>query len=251
MAKKCERSKLLFAPEPVDIPKEKRKKKKVAKQLISFDDDDSVLSSSIPSSSSSITSDNTQETMSSNKSKPTIDKPIPNNSKNSENRDTLKTEPNQRLSPLQKQQSEKEPSKTEPKRRFSSLDGPLTPVTAENVGELTPVSVETSKSPDGLDNTSDETLEVSTDIVAVMDVVESKSKEEIESLQQTVNDLLKENENLRERLGKYESEKEDGENLKEAKDGNVPDYKSEAKFFESKLLQVSVLMIFINCLFMK
>lgn len=90
-------------------------------------------------------------------------------------------------------------------------------------------------------------MEVSTDIVAVMDVVESRSKEEIEALQQTVDDLLKENENLRERVEKFQSATVE-ENLRDA-DGNVPDYKSEAKFFESKLLQVSVLMyIFIDCL---
>lgn len=224
----------------MDIPKEKRKKKKVAKQFISFDDDDSILSSSIPSSSSSITSENTQENMSSNKTKLTTEKPSLNeNTQTKSENDASKTELKQRLSPLQTKQSEKE----EPKRRFSSLDGPLTPVTTENIGELTPVSVETIKSPECLDNSSDDTLEVSTDIVAVMDVVESKSKEEIEALQQTVNDLLKENENLRERIGKFESVKVEGEgeSLRDV-DDNVPDYKSEAKFFESKLLQVSILI---------
>lgn len=235
----------------MDIPKEKRKKKKVAKQFISFDDDDSVLSSSIPSSSSSITSENTQENMSSNKPKVTTEKLSSNESREKKpgekEKDTSKTELKQRLSPLQSKQAEKESPKTEPKRRFSSLDGPLTPVTAENIGELTPVSVETNKSPDRLGNSSDDALEVSTDIVAVMDVVESRSKEEIEALQQTVDDLLKENENLRERVEKFQSATVE-ENLRDA-DGNVPDYKSEAKFFESKLLQVSVLMyIFIDCL---
>lgn len=202
-----------------------KKKRKVAKQLISFDEDDSVLSSSVPSSSSSITSDYNS----------------PESSK--EIKDSVKED--------KMEQDEKQEKncvsieKSSVRRKYSSsLEGPLTPVASVAVGELTPVSVETPRDFDALDTTSDDTVEVPTDISAVLTVVENKNKEEINKLQEKINALNNENDNLKDQLQKYVSAvkllQTDEEGLEnEVAIERIPDYKSEAKVFEKKLVQVA------------
>lgn len=185
----------------------------MAKQLISFDEDDSILSSSVPSSSSSVASDTVSPRSSSKADSPKVEMMEP----------TIKEESATR------------------RKYSSSLEGPLTPVASVSVGELTPVSVETLES----DNTSDDTVEVPTDISAVLTVVENKNKEEVSRLQEKIRVLCGENDHLKEQLQKYVSavkllqSDEDGlENGVSMED--LPDYKSEAKVFEKKLVQVNM-----------
>lgn len=211
---------IIDAPIPCTNRIKDKKKKKVARQLISFDEGDSVLSSSsVPSSSSSITSySNSPESSK-------IPKEDSGKMETTNESDCIPTE------------------KHSVRRKYSSsLDGPLTPVASVAVGELTPVSVETSKDLDNLDSTSDDTLEVPTDISAVLTVVENRNKEEISKLQEKIKTLSKENDNLKDQLQKYVSavtllqtnEEESG-----VENECVYDYKNEAKIFEKKLVQVA------------
>ncbi|KAF5296667.1 hypothetical protein FQR65_LT10207 [Abscondita terminalis] len=214
-----------------------RRKRKVAKQIISFDEDDSVLSSSIPSSSSSITSDNT------------VDLP----------RDLLKDSPtfnsgeetsNMGNSELQKSDKRKlslETSGTHNKFSFE-IDGTLTPVEQSNVGELTPVSTVKNEGSDSPD-TSDDIIEVPTDISSLLVALENKSKDEILKLREIIKGMTSENDSLKEQLKKYVSAvqmlRRDDVSLHKALEGlqldgtQIPDYKSEAKVFEEKLVQVA------------
>lgn len=196
----------------------------MAKQLISFDEDDSILSSSVPSSSGSVTSDS--------------------NSPQSSSKD-IKEEEKMEPTVTEKEKSDVtvvEKEKSVVRRKYSSsLEGPLTPVASVTVGELTPISVETQKDFETLDNTSDDTVEVPTDISAVLTIVENRNKEETNRLQEKIKTLNKENENLKEQLKKYVSAvrllQTDEESLENEVE-HVPDYKSEAKVFERKLVQV-------------
>lgn len=203
-----------------------KKKRKVAKQLISFDEDDSVLSSSVPSSSSSITSDYNS----------------PGSSKEIKE-DSIKKDKMEQDERREKNYVSIEKSSV--RRKYSSsLEGPLTPVASVAVGELTPVSVETPRDFDALDTTSDDTVEVPTDISAVLTVVENKNKEEINKLQEKINALNNENDSLKDQLQKYVSAvkllQTDEEGLEnEVAIERIPDYKSEAKVFEKKLVQVA------------
>lgn len=217
-----------LSPETESLPKEKRKKKRVARQFISFDDDDSVLSSSVPSSSGSIKSE------------------------------TQSNKDNQSLSDLPEEEPSSHETMDKPKRKLSvensgtrdsfskSLEGPLTPITPASVGELTPVFVESPKHLDS--TTSDEAVEVSTDISAVLTVVENKNREEVGKLQEKIETLTKENAILKEQLKKYVSAIQ----MLEIRDENLestleelqigqqqPNYKYEAQFFEKKLVQVA------------
>lgn len=122
---------------------------------------------------------------------------------------------------------EKLKENTVSRRKYSSsLEGPLTPVVSVSIGELTPVSVETHKE---FDDTSDDTVEVPTDISAVLTVVENKNKEEINRLQGQIRTLSKENENLKEQLKKYVSAVKLLDVEGGVENGFEPDYKSEAK----------------------
>lgn len=203
-----------------------KKKRKVAKQLISFDEDDSVLSSSVPSSSGSITSDS-----------------------NSPQSSTKIKEG--KMEPTVIKEEKVDVEKSVVRRKYSSsLEGPLTPVASVSVGELTPVSVETQKD---FDNTSDDTVEVPTDISAVLTIVENKNKEEMNRLQEKIRIVNKENDHLKEQLQKYVSAVRLLQTDEEGSENgiDVPDYKSEAKVFERKLVQVSFavfLMVLLNCL---
>lgn len=203
-----------------------KKKRKVAKQLISFDEDDSVLSSSVPSSSSSITSDYNS----------------PESSKETK-KDSVKEAKMEQA--VKKENNCVSIERSSIRRKYSSsLEGPLTPVATVAVGELTPVSVETQKDCDTLDTTSDDTVEVPTDISAVLTVVENKNKEETNRLQEKLRALTKENDNLKDQLQKYVSAvkllQTDEEGLEsEVEVERIPDYKSEAKVFEKKLVQVA------------
>lgn len=204
----------------LDVPKDKKKKKK-AKQFISFDDEDSsILSSSLPSSSSSILSE-TNSTQDSVFSKAIVEAVEPEEIKLPEDAKT---------------------KLTRGQDKFSSLDGPLTPVSSTSIGKLTPISFESQKTSEIGDNISDDTVEVPTDISAVLTVVENMNKEEIRRLREKVNSLLKENDSLKEQLKNYVSaiqmldqKGEDGENTIEHGDR---DYQHEAKVFEKKLIQV-------------
>lgn len=207
------------------INRVKVKKKKVAKQLISFDEDESFLSSSVPSSSSSITSDFN----------------LPESSKEIK---VVSTKEEKMEPTVEKEKNNTDKASSVRRKYSSSLEGPLTPVASVDVGELTPVSVEIQKNFDILDTTSDDTVEVPTDISAVLAVVENKHKEEINRLQEKLRALNKENGSLKDQLQKYVSAiklleaDEEGSESVNVVDG-IPDYKSEAKIFERKLVQVA------------
>lgn len=123
----------------------------------------------------------------------------------------------------------------------------LTPVNHIEVGELTPVSVEVNQNFESPD-TSDEILEIPTDISAVLTAVEDRNKEELRKKDDKISSLLKENEFLHEQVKKYVSaiqllRKDDGNELNKAlEDLEVVDdhhnYEEEAKLFEKKLIQV-------------
>lgn len=190
--------------------------------MISFDEGDSVLSSSVPSSSSSITSDSNS---------PESSKVI--------TEDPVKEE---KMEPIvEKEKSSIPTDKSTVRRKYSSsLDGPLTPISAAAVGELTPVSVETSKDFEALDTASDDTVEVPTDISAVLTVVENKNKEEINRLQEKIRTISNENDHLKNQLQKYVSAVKLLDTDEEGLESGVEvDYKSEAKVFERKLVQVA------------
>lgn len=243
---KC--SKAIFAfPERKAEPKKRRK---VAKQVILFDEDDAALSSSIPSSCGSILSDNSNGSTSSiksNDSRSTTDKL--DNVPEVEITEEIST-PKSRAEKahIRKLSIEKSGSRD---KYPNKLDGTLTPVQS-NVGELTPVSVETTN-----EISVSETVEVSTDISAVLSVVEAKNNEEIKKLQEKIACLTKDNNTLREQLKKYISAlqllNKDDESLQkviEDLDLNAEklDYKQEAKTFEKKLVQV---IIHLNIIFKK
>lgn len=124
----------------------------------------------------------------------------------------------------------------------------LTPVNNE-IGELTPVSLETNTNFGSPDN-SDEILEIPTDISAVITALEDKNNEELRKKDDKIRSVLKENEFLQEQIKKYVGaiqmlRKGDGSDLNnvldELKLEDHPDYKSEAKLFEKKLIQVKIL----------
>lgn len=220
----------------------------MARQYISFDDDDSPLSTSVPSSSSSTAS----ETASINESV--------NRNKSKSNLIQITEEEKYNLSPSKSTMEDKEPEssdKTKLHRNISietsgsrdkfptSPPEVLTPVNHVGIGELTPISVEMNKNFESPDN-SDEILEVPTDISAVLTAVESKNRQEVHRKEEKINELLKENESLKDQVKKYVSaiqmlrRDDDGLNnaLKGLQNEPIPDYKGEAKMFEKKLVQV-------------
>ncbi|XP_019874648.2 sorting nexin-29 [Aethina tumida] len=215
---------IISAPktEQKDKPK---KKKKVARQFISFDDDDSLLSTSVPSSSSSMSS----ETNSISEAKP----PQPQDKPDAPRPDTIQ----------RKRSMENSGSRD---KFATDVPETLTPVAQIEIGELTPVSVEINKHFESPDS-SDDVLEVPTDISAVLVAVENKNREELAKRQEKIDALTKENDNLKEQLKKYvgaiQMLRRDDESMQRALDGlqinPQPDYKGEAKIFERKLVQVA------------
>ncbi|XP_022917433.2 sorting nexin-29 isoform X1 [Onthophagus taurus] len=199
---------IIDAPIPENTQKKKRK---IPKQIISFDDDETTslsLSSSVPSSSSSITSDTL----------PTeIDKKPPDNNEKQQIRRKLSIET----------------SGSRDKFSFTSLEGPLTPLTQANIGELTPISNKNPESPDD-----------PIDISNVFTEIERKNLD-IVRLNEKIGNLTIENENLREQLKKYISAVQLLKQENAVIDENVstqnlnPDYRKEAKIFETKLVQVA------------
>lgn len=211
-------------PEPIieaPIPEQRdrqKKKRKVARQFISFDDDDnSFLSTSIPSSSSSISSESTDYKSKTLRKLMESQSTMDNNNRND--------------------------------KLLQEIPETLTPVSQVEIGELTPVSVE--REPGTIEIVDDEILEVPTDISAVLTAVETKNQEMLHKKQQKIDQLLKENEQLKQQVQKYvgairmlKSSDFDEELLKDLSDINLnsdaqPDYKIEAKIFEQKLVQVA------------
>ncbi|GJQ71649.1 hypothetical protein Trydic_g11346 [Trypoxylus dichotomus] len=207
------------------------KKRVVPKQVISFEDEENVLSSSVPSSSSSITSD----TNSSNE---------------------LRTNSDTKASSSEKQSDPSVGKGAKVKRKLSfeasgsrdkfqnSIDGPLTPIQA-NIGELTPISVETSTGSPDLNETLCKDIPI--DISAVFTEIEKKNQE-FTKLNEKITSLNKENSSLKEQLKKYVGavqmlKQGNGSLQKGLEDLQVetqkPDYKHEAKVFEKKLVQVA------------
>ncbi|XP_018563176.1 sorting nexin-29 [Anoplophora glabripennis] len=239
---------IIQAPVPVETKdKKEKKKRKVARQFISFEDDDSILSTSVPSSSSSTASDsnsigesNSYKTRSKHSfSQINKDK---TNKMNEVDKNTVNEE-NKHPKVIKKLSIENSGSRD----KFSStIPETLTPIAETGVGELTPVSVELNKNFDSPD-ISDDILELPTDISAVLTAVEIKNQEEIHKRDEKIVFLAKENESLKEQVKKYVSAiqmlRRDDEGLQKALEGlqidQQPDYRSEAKIFEKKLVQVA------------
>ncbi|XP_076251587.1 sorting nexin-29 isoform X2 [Rhynchophorus ferrugineus] len=244
-------------PENISKRREQKKKKKIARQFISFDED--MLSTSVPSISSSSTCSDTSSLGNSkeypveeqSKSKYSTDmENCPNDIMNLDNCteisettvEKIKTEEKPKLS--RKLSIENSGSRD----KFStSLPETLTPINQNNIGELTPVSVERLKDFEEYPDTSDDILEVPTDISAVLTAVENKNLEEIKKRDEKINCLNKENESLKEQIKKYveaiQMLRRDDETMQRALDGlqidHQPDYKGEAQMYEQKLVQVA------------
>ncbi|KAJ8932768.1 hypothetical protein NQ314_014470 [Rhamnusium bicolor] len=240
---------IIEVPIPENKDKKEKSKRKVARQFISFDDDDSILSTSVPSSSSSTASDSNSIGESScikSKSKYSLNQIDEERKHNKMEEETTKKaikEEKDKPKVVRTLSIENSGSR----EKFSStVPETLTPITETGIGELTPVSVEVNKNFESPD-TSDEILEVPTDISAVLTAVESKNKEELYKKEEKIKLLIKENEGLKEQVKKYVSAiqmlRKDDEGLQKALEGlqfdEQPDYKGEAKIFERKLVQVA------------
>ncbi|KAF7273900.1 hypothetical protein GWI33_013417 [Rhynchophorus ferrugineus] len=225
-------------PENISKRREQKKKKKIARQFISFDED--MLSTSVPSISSSSTCSDTSSLGNSK------EYPVEEQNNCTEISETtvekIKTEEKPKLS--RKLSIENSGSRD----KFStSLPETLTPINQNNIGELTPVSVERLKDFEEYPDTSDDILEVPTDISAVLTAVENKNLEEIKKRDAKINCLNKENESLKEQIKKYveaiQMLRRDDETMQRALDGlqidHQPDYKGEAQMYEQKLVQVA------------
>lgn len=135
------------------------------------------------------------------------------------------------------------------KSSAQKIDVFLTPVQHSDIGELIPVVTEqyNSESPESLD----ETIEIPSDIVAVLTTVENKNKEEQDLLLDKISILTKENENLRLQLKKYVTAVQmlkfdsssahvvlDNLNLSQENKNDELNCLIEIKVYESKLVQV-------------
>lgn len=228
--------------------KKEKRKRKVARQFISFEDDDSILSTSIPSSSSSTASDSNsigENCSAKTKSKCSLSQESKGNKTKTMSEETDKNaiKEEKKHPKLTKKLSIENSGSRD---KFSStVPETLTPIAETGVGELTPVSIEVNKNFDSPD-ISDDILEVPTDISAVLTAVENKNQEEIQKRDEKISLLSKENESLKEQVKKYVSAiqmlRRDDEGLQKALEGlqidQQPDYRSEAKIFEKKLVQV-------------
>ncbi|XP_056637867.1 sorting nexin-29 [Diorhabda sublineata] len=239
---KCKVEPIIEAPIPENKGKSlQKKKKKVARQFISFEEDDSNLSTSIPSSCSSTTSDSTS--LSDNKTKQTLLNQI-DEEKLTKSPGKMENNIGEQIPNIQRSLSIENSGSRE---KYSTVvPESLTPVTQEEIGELTPVSVELNKHFDSPEN-SDEIIELPTDISAVLSAVEIKNKEEIEKREEKILLLSKENDSLKGQLKKYMSairmlksnDEEISDILDELEIEAQPNYKVEAKMFEHKLVQVA------------
>ncbi|KAH1009317.1 hypothetical protein HUJ04_001689 [Dendroctonus ponderosae] len=223
--------------------KDNKSRRKVARQIISFDEDDSMLSTSVPSiSSSSTCSDSSsigkQRLVEDSDSKKTMDNKHAATNSIPSAKDAEKPKTGRQLSIENSGSREK----------FSSnVPGSLTPINQNSIGELTPVSVERIRDLRESPDTSDDILEVPTDISAVLTVVENRNQEEIKRRDDRIVRLSKENEALKNQLTKYMSAiqmlKRDDQGMHQQLDGieaeSPPDYKDEAKMYEQKLIQVA------------
>lgn len=118
----------------------------------------------------------------------------------------------------------------------TKLEGTLTPL-EPNIGELTPISVEHSVN---FNNQECEgMIEVPADVSALLGVVEAKNLETTAKLNERVALLTKENDNLKEQLKNYMDAVKTLNDSQDGGDPSSPDYKSEAKLFERKLVQVA------------
>lgn len=208
------------------------KKRVVPKQLISFDDEENILSSSVPSSSSSITSDTNSNNETQTKTERT--------SNNAEKPSELPAEKTAKI----KRKLSIETSGSRDKFQ-NSIDGPLTPIQS-NIGELTPVSVETNVESPEINDTLSKDIPI--DISAVFTEIEKKNQEFIK-LNDRIISLNKENVSLKEQLKKYVGavqmlKEGNGSVQKTLEDvqveGQKSDRKDEDKVFEKKLVQVSL-----------
>ncbi|XP_050304453.1 sorting nexin-29 isoform X2 [Anthonomus grandis grandis] len=247
---------IIEVPIPENKDRRENKKRKVARQIISFDDDDSMLSTSVPSISSSTCSENSgldnqnktntnMETVSSqnqeffdssHSSSESVEKE--KSSKPVENKDSERPRVVRKLS-IENSGS---------RNKFqSNVPETLTPINQNNIGELTPVSVERIRDLNESPDNSDDILEVPADISAVLTIVENKNQEEIKRRDARIKLLSKENDSLKEQVKKYMSAiqmlRRDDEGIKNALEGlqleKQPDYKGEAKVYEQKLVQVA------------
>ncbi|ENN75472.1 hypothetical protein YQE_08021, partial [Dendroctonus ponderosae] len=215
---------------PIPDRKDNKSRRKVARQIISFDEDDSMLSTSVPSiSSSSTCSDSSsigkQRLVEDSDSKKTMDNKHAATNSIPSAKDAEKPKTGRQLSIENSGSREK----------FSSnVPGSLTPINQNSIGEESP-------------DTSDDILEVPTDISAVLTVVENRNQEEIKRRDDRIVRLSKENEALKNQLTKYMSAiqmlKRDDQGMHQQLDGieaeSPPDYKDEAKMYEQKLIQVA------------
>ncbi|CAH1111496.1 unnamed protein product [Psylliodes chrysocephalus] len=220
------------------ISKAKRNKK-VARQFISFDDDASDTSTSVPSSLSSTDSQN--RILDRYKPKQCYD-PVINKETNhlySEMESYVEKKDSDVTKPLTLETSEAK------ENNATVVADCLTPILQEEIGEITPVSVEIGQVFETLD-ISGEILETPTDISAMLGTIESKNKDELDKKQEKINFLLKENETLKEQLERYISaiqmlkdDKEVDGILEDLDIEHSPNYKMEATMFERKLVQVA------------
>ncbi|XP_030750576.1 sorting nexin-29 isoform X2 [Sitophilus oryzae] len=264
-------------PENIDRKRDQKKKRRVARQFISFDDD--MLSTSVPSVSSSSTcsdasnsgnlKDSVFETMDRHQDESVL--------KEKHHRKDQRDQSNNTVSESIPSASQNDANKPKMTRKLSiensgsrekfttTVPESLTPINHNNIGELTPVSVERIKDFEESPDISDDILEVPTDISAVLTAVENKNSGGIEKKvgflyiftkifpiflfyrEEKINLLTKENENLKEQVKKYveaiQMLRRDDEPLQKALDGlqieKPPDYKVEAKIYEQKLVQVA------------
>ena len=200
--------------------------------MISFDEEEGNLSSSTPSSSGSITSDSN--------SSQDVNIPETKLTEISKSQHDDKTPEQVRTKESNLERSLSIENSGTRDRFVKTLEGPLMPMQV-NIGELTPISVEmSSESPD----LSDTTLEIPSDISAVLDAVEKKNQEKLSKLQDNIDALSAENSCLKEQLKKYigavQMLNDDGvqQNFQDIENVPQPDYKHEAKVFERKLVEV-------------
>lgn len=209
----------------------KKKKKKVARHLISFDDNDSALSTSIPSSSSSTASDSVS--LSEDKSS------------QDQIEECKKMEKDQRKDVTPKSRKLSMENSGSRDKYPTTVPETLTPVSHDNIGELTPVSVELNKNFSMLD-TSDDILEVPMDISALLTAVENKNREEVLKQEEKIRLLVRENEGLKDQVKKYVGaiqmlnmdDASIDDTLEKIGAQKLPNYRDEAKLFEKKLIQV-------------
>lgn len=223
-----------------------KKKRKIARQYISFDENDSPLSTSVPSSSSSSASDISFDN-NSVKNKIQNSLILIEEEKHSKSpqkiMDTKEHEEN--VIPQRKMSIESSGSRDKFTTKVPEI---LTPANNIEIGELTPVSMEINAN-FGSPDTSDDLLEIPTDISAVLTALEDKNKEELRKKDEKINMVLKENEFLQNQIKKYVSaiqmlRKNDSNELNRVLEGleleDRPDYEKEAKLFENKLIQVKI-----------